>query len=475
MNTGSQCPACGREVPGEAQSCPECGEVILRLSEAPLRDSPRSQATAPQDEAVPSHGTLADLSGEETDEIEIVPEPPDTDSAPSSIEEADPVQSGEPSTPGPPSPEAPNQQPHGTAGRRGKRHVTRRSYASLCQTLPGRPYLAMIGTDEPPEGYPIRHCLITIGRGQENHLEIDDPAMSSAHALLALVGRDFLVVDRGSEQGTFVNQYRVTQSKVTTGDVIEVGRTRFVFAVVPGAELAWGYRLLPLWSGETPSNEPDSEAEEDQPDASIILRNKTSIRQVKSDGRPVLIGSDRACRMPVKGEDVATFHAQVYWGSDGIHVRGLRSSFRVLLDGEPIRSVRVQPGQEIAIGAEKLEIQYQGDVVAACRQQASDVATPRPLALTCVSGAAHGASGHLPADDDPLLLGRDPLCDLHVEDPAVPSRQVFLTVREDRIDVENLSQEHPLRVNNERTASATVKPGDVIAIGRSEFLVHRAV
>jgi len=410
---------------------------------------------------------LAALSGEETEEIEI-PDVPDTDTDPSSIVEIATVRTGRPT-------DVPSQKPRRPAGPRVRGRVKRRSYATLCQTLPGRPYLAMIGTGEPPTGYPIRHCLITIGRGLENQIVIDDPTLSRTHALLALVGSDFLVVDRSSEQRMLVNQRRVAQSKVTIGDVIEIGRRRLLFAVVPGTKLAWGYRLRPLWSEGAPPVEPQAGAGGGRPNASIILRNRTSIRQVKSDGSPILIGNDRTCRMPVKGGEVAAFHAQVYWGADGIYVRGLRSSCRVLVEGKPIRSVRVEPGQEIAIGQERFEVQFQGDVVAACRYGASRDDASRPFALTCVSGDAHGASSLLPPDDDPLLLGQDPLCDLHVDDPAVGPRQMFLTVRENHIDIENLSQDYPLRVNDQRVTSATVKPGDVVAVGRSEFLVHRAV
>jgi hypothetical protein len=64
---------------------------------------------------------------------------------------------------------------------------------------------------------------ITIGRAPDNTLVIQDPTVSSRHARLFLQGSQWYVQDLGSTNGTFVNEQRITQYPIRTGDKIRLG------------------------------------------------------------------------------------------------------------------------------------------------------------------------------------------------------------------------------------------------------------
>ncbi len=65
---------------------------------------------------------------------------------------------------------------------------------------------------------------LSVGRARDNGLSF--PAgvgVSRHHAELAWDGYDWLVIDRGSSRGTFVNDVRVVEQALTDGDVIRLG------------------------------------------------------------------------------------------------------------------------------------------------------------------------------------------------------------------------------------------------------------
>jgi pSer/pThr/pTyr-binding forkhead associated (FHA) protein len=65
---------------------------------------------------------------------------------------------------------------------------------------------------------------VTIGREPTNQIVVDDPEVSREHAAVLPVGRDHILEDRGSANGTFVNGARVERRILKHGDVIALGR-----------------------------------------------------------------------------------------------------------------------------------------------------------------------------------------------------------------------------------------------------------
>jgi class 3 adenylate cyclase len=68
---------------------------------------------------------------------------------------------------------------------------------------------------------------LTVGRGDDAGLVIEDPEISRAHAVLASTGEGLEIEDLGSLNGTWVNGERITGAMpLAPGDVIKVGTTR---------------------------------------------------------------------------------------------------------------------------------------------------------------------------------------------------------------------------------------------------------
>jgi hypothetical protein len=68
----------------------------------------------------------------------------------------------------------------------------------------------------------LDNARISIGRASGNDIQLDDAAVSKQHAVIEVVGKDHILMDMGSSNGTFVNGGRVSRHLLRHGDVIEV-------------------------------------------------------------------------------------------------------------------------------------------------------------------------------------------------------------------------------------------------------------
>lgn len=95
--------------------------------------------------------------------------------------------------------------------------------------------------------YELNREATVIGRSSKSDIQIDQESISRAHAKLSGKGRNILIADLGSTNGTFVNDDSVEGSyQLRNGDLIKIGRTIFKFIAGGNIEAAYHdeiYRL----------------------------------------------------------------------------------------------------------------------------------------------------------------------------------------------------------------------------------------
>ncbi|MEX2275426.1 MAG: FHA domain-containing protein [Actinomycetota bacterium] len=69
----------------------------------------------------------------------------------------------------------------------------------------------------------------TVGRLPESDVFLDDVTVSRSHARIERRDGAFFVKDLGSLNGTYVNGERVDETKMASGDEIQVGKFKLVF------------------------------------------------------------------------------------------------------------------------------------------------------------------------------------------------------------------------------------------------------
>ena len=70
---------------------------------------------------------------------------------------------------------------------------------------------------------------LTIGRGDDNTIKIDNMAVSGHHAKLIRENGDFVLIDLNSLNGTFVNGQKVSKCILKNNDLVTIGKHTLVF------------------------------------------------------------------------------------------------------------------------------------------------------------------------------------------------------------------------------------------------------
>jgi pSer/pThr/pTyr-binding forkhead associated (FHA) protein len=93
------------------------------------------------------------------------------------------------------------------------------------EDIPQNPQLLLHGT----VAIPLTRGVINIGRGRDNQIVVDDPAVSRHHLQLRVRFGRYMLFDTQSHGGTSVNDVPVKEHTLQNGDVICIGTTRLVY------------------------------------------------------------------------------------------------------------------------------------------------------------------------------------------------------------------------------------------------------
>jgi hypothetical protein len=76
---------------------------------------------------------------------------------------------------------------------------------------------------------PLESTPLTVGRGLNNDIILEDTRVSRHHAQLRYRARRFWIADIGSTNGTYVNDEQVAERSLRDGDVISLGGLELTF------------------------------------------------------------------------------------------------------------------------------------------------------------------------------------------------------------------------------------------------------
>jgi pSer/pThr/pTyr-binding forkhead associated (FHA) protein len=81
----------------------------------------------------------------------------------------------------------------------------------------------------------LDRATTSAGRHPESDIFLDDVTVSRRHAEFRREGSEFVVVDVGSLNGTYVNREPVDTAVLANGDEVQIGKFRLVFLTGPRA------------------------------------------------------------------------------------------------------------------------------------------------------------------------------------------------------------------------------------------------
>ncbi|MGK0296892.1 MAG: hypothetical protein ACI9XC_000491 [Gammaproteobacteria bacterium] len=105
---------------------------------------------------------------------------------------------------------------------------TRIAYAEV------KPLAYLITQDEKSKSYPVTSSTWRIGRSLDNEMTIPDSSISRRHAEIQRESNgQFVVYDRGSSNGVYVNNKKISKHLLLEGEILEIGDVFFRFTQNP--------------------------------------------------------------------------------------------------------------------------------------------------------------------------------------------------------------------------------------------------
>ena len=118
---------------------------------------------------------------------------------------------------------------------------------------------AIVGYEGPLAGqrFPIDNKPITFGRRGDNSVVITSERASRFHAEVRREAEGYVLIDRGSSNGTLVNGSRVTTHLLRPGDTIAIGGETFRFEAFDDSETVVNTSLMQRFRQSLPDVEPE--------------------------------------------------------------------------------------------------------------------------------------------------------------------------------------------------------------------------
>jgi pSer/pThr/pTyr-binding forkhead associated (FHA) protein len=201
--------------------------------------------------------------------------------------------------------------------------------------------------------------VTTIGRSEENDIQIDNPGVSIQHAMIVREGDAYFVMDAKSKNGTNVNGVPVTRKRLAYGDLI--GILKHTLKYSPLAVQAEGAQ--PTAAQQKGSAEVAGTMDMDVSQLDKLLKQHSPVsrgyllirhqdgsqRKRPLDRASFAIGKDPMSDLVIRGWFVPRNIAQIERRVDGYYLVPAGGG-KVRLNGAQVsREVRLEPGDALQV------------------------------------------------------------------------------------------------------------------------------
>jgi pSer/pThr/pTyr-binding forkhead associated (FHA) protein len=254
---------------------------------------------------------------------------------------------------------------------------------------------------------------IVIGRGPACEVRLPDPSVSHRHASIRQRGADYIVMDEGSTNGTFVGPVRLSPQAprvLRSGDLVRVGRV-WLEAIVEQA--------LPTPNGPSATREV----------ALALIANALAAEgtncafrvrvaegpgagasfEAKEFDRPYVIGRSKGVDLDLDDPDLSRRHVEIVRRAAGVFVRDLGSKNGSRLGEKPLaleQETAWPKGEPLVIGKSRLDYEDPATEALEELEKAADEQMPAGESVPPPTGADAAAKQR--SDPPPASSKRGP-------------------------------------------------------------------
>ena len=245
-------------------------------------------------------------------------------------------------------------------------------------------------------GLDERSKVITIGRLKGSSFVIEHSSVSRLHCEIMFLNGNYMLRDKESSNGTYVNNARVAHDSICTLrnlDQVRFGDVQFRFELrqQPVNNDIAGNAMSNVAFSHVPGDQLDASISRIIPDDAIAtLKESPTLVVVSQHNNPRIIAIEHERRLTIgrgKENDIvlddsaaSRRHAEVFNALDGFYVRDLDSSYGVFVNKVKINNpFHLSHGNRIVIGNTLIYFSYLvGESSSINTFQGTDTPTPTP-------------------------------------------------------------------------------------------------
>lgn len=205
---------------------------------------------------------------------------------------------------------------------------------------------------------------IILGRAESCEVRLPDTSVSPRHASIRQRGATYLLLDEGSENGTFLGKTRIalrTAMPLKSGDRIRIGRVWILLRIEPAVAKAAPAAAAKELALELVARGLAAQGEDPAPRV-VVVEGPDSGRvlRIEEAARPYILGRAKDTDLILDDPDVSRRHLAITRRGDQFSVQDLGSRSGALLDGAPVPQFDTiwRPGQVLAISGDRLIFEH---------------------------------------------------------------------------------------------------------------------
>jgi pSer/pThr/pTyr-binding forkhead associated (FHA) protein len=201
--------------------------------------------------------------------------------------------------------------------------------------------------------YEFDQPVVTLGRLKENDIQLPQSTVSGFHAQILAEGENYYLVDRGSINGTFLNEQRLLAGEkklLQDGDTIRIQTFELYFtsgvASIPvdqGATIQVARQMVMELLGSWESQ---------QEPRVIVMGGPQNGKQIElTEGKTIVIGRGNQCDIMIEHPTISRKHAEISFNWNGAFVKDLNSANGVYCNDSRIDGTyKLRDRDEIRLG-----------------------------------------------------------------------------------------------------------------------------
>ncbi|MFZ5862638.1 MAG: FHA domain-containing protein [Nitrospirota bacterium] len=224
------------------------------------------------------------------------------------------------------------------------------------------PALLILGADGASRRFELTAQSVSLGRGEDNDIVVDDPAISRRHLLFRLEASGVTVEDCGSRNGTMFNGAPLTKTSLTHGAELQIGECLIRF--LGGAQSAESVEpeergeetiCRPAADLSPPSLPPPPPAPAAETWGLDVVRPDGSSSRLILHAPVTTIGRVKA-DLTLVDTKVSRRHGELEVSGEGVLYRDTGSTNGSLLNGRAVTNALLKPGDVLKIGETSLTV-----------------------------------------------------------------------------------------------------------------------